>query len=117
MRSNIRQQFALLFIAVGIGLVGYGWYQERQLPVYTPDDFELAADLNLSLDLARMTAERQPPPEKISELRAAIRADVEAADKRKHDLARSWMQTGLVLIGMGIVQTLISRRFATPARS
>jgi hypothetical protein len=115
MRRNIRFHVALLFAAIGLSLCAYGTWKLQQLPVYTDKDLDLAAELNLSLDLARRPADQQPKPEEIGALRDAVRAEVSATIQRERDLVQSWIQTGMVLIGMGILQGLLQRLMPLPA--
>lgn len=114
MRRNIRFHVALLFAAVGLGLCAYGAWKLDRLPVYTDKDLDLAAELNLSLDLARRTAGNQPAPEDLGTMRDAVRAEISASIRRERDLVESWIKTGMVLIGMGILQGLLQRLLPTP---
>lgn len=116
MRRNIRLHVALLFAALGLGLCLYGGYRLQTLPVYSDKDLDLATELNLSLDLARLPGDRQPPAEELPKLRAAIRSEVTSAMNRDRDLAKSWLQTGLVLIAMAVMQALLQRWTARSLR-
>jgi hypothetical protein len=115
MRRNIRFHVALLFAVIGLSLCGYGAWKLDQLPVYSDKDLDLAAELNLSLDLARRPADQQPKPDEIGALRAQVRAEVGESIQRERDLIQSWIQTGMVLIGMGILQALLQRLMPLPA--
>lgn len=114
MRRNIRFHVALLFAAIGLGLCGYGAFKLQKLPVYTDKDLDLAAELNLSLDLARRPPDQQPKPEEIGKLRETVRAEVSASIERERDMVESWIKTGMVLIGMGILQALLQRLMPLP---
>ncbi len=116
MRRNIRLHVALLFAALGLGLSLYGGYRLQTLPVYTDKDLDLATELNLSLDLARIPTDRQPPAEELPKLREAIRSEVSAETGRERNLAKSWLQTGLVLLGMALMQVLLQRWTARSLR-
>ncbi|WP_293389634.1 hypothetical protein [Nevskia sp.] len=109
MRRNIRLHVALLFAVAGLGLSLYGGYRLQTMPVYSEKDLELATELNLSLDLARIPPDRQPPAEELPKLREGVRAEVEADMSRDRNLAKSWLQTGLVLLAMSVLQVLLQR--------
>lgn len=109
MRRNIRLHVALLFAAIGLGLSLYGAYRLQTLPVYSDKDLDLATELNLSLDLARLPNDRQPPAEDLPKLREAVRSEVTTAMNRDRDLAKSWLQTGFVLMLMALMQALLQR--------
>eukprot|EP01034_Spumella_vulgaris_P002976 gene2976-3842_t len=108
MRRNIRLHVALLFAVAGLGLSLYGGYRLQTLPVYSEKDLELATELNLSLDLARIPPDRQPPAEELPKLREGVRAEVEADTSRDRKLAKSWLQTGAA--------AALDRSFAGPHR-
>ena len=114
MRRNIRYHLAVLFAVVGLSLSGYGAYKLQKLPVYTEQDLALAAELNLSFDLARLPPERQPAAEKLPEMRATVAREISAGIEQQRSLINSWIQTGFVLIGMAILQALLQRRLPTP---
>lgn len=116
MRRNIRLHVALLFAVIGLGLSLYGGYRLQTLPVYNEQDLALATELNLSLDLARIPSDRQPPAEELPKLREAVRAEVEADTSRDRKLAKSWLQTGLVLLAMAVLQVLLQRWTARSLR-
>ena len=109
MRRNIRLHVALLFAAIGLGLSLYGAYRLQTLPVYSDKDLDLATELNLSLDLARLPSDRQPPAEELPKLREAVRSEVTTAMNRDRDLAKSWLQTGFVLMLMALMQAALQR--------
>lgn len=116
MRRNIRLHVALLFAVIGLGLSLYGDYQLQTLPVYTEQDLALATELNLSLDLARIPSDHQPPAEEQPKLREAVRVEVEADLGRERSLAKSWLQTGLVMLAMAVMQVLLQRWTARSLR-
>jgi len=116
MRRNIRLYVALLFAASGLGLSLYGGYRLQTLPVYSEKDLALATELNMSLDLARIPPDRQLPAEELPKLREAVRAEVEANTSRDRNLAKSWLQTGLVLLAMSVMQVLLQRWTARSLR-
>lgn len=114
MRRNIRYHLAILFAAVGLSLSGYGAWKLQQLPVYTEQDMALAAELNLSIDLARLPPDRQPNAEQLPEMRAAVQREISGNIEQQRKTIQSWIQTGFVLIGMAILQALLQRRLPTP---
>lgn len=114
MRRNIRFHVALLFAAIGLGLCAYGAVKLQKLPVYSERDLDLAAELNLSLDLARLPPDQQPDADALGRRRDAVRAEISASIERERELVESWIQTGMVLIGMGILQGLLQRLLPTP---
>ncbi|WP_293368789.1 hypothetical protein [Nevskia sp.] len=114
MRRNIRYHLAVLFAVVGLSLSGYGAYKLQKLPVYTEQDLALAAELNLSFDLARLPPERQPAAEKLPEMRATVAREISDGIKQQRSMITSWIQTGFVLIGMAILQALLQSRLPTP---
>jgi len=114
MRRNIRFHVALLFAVIGLGLCGYGAWKLQQLPVYTDKDLDLAAELNLSLDLARRPPDQQPKQNEVATLRTQVRAEISESIQRERDMVESWIKTGLVLIGMGILQGLLQRLMPLP---
>lgn len=114
MRGNIRLHVAVLFAVVGLALSGYGGYKLRKLPVYTEQELDLAAELNLSLDLARLPPERRPTADQLPEMRAAVKREIAGNIEQQRKLVNSWIQTGFVLIGMAILQALLQRRLPTP---
>lgn len=114
MRRNIRYHIAILFAAVGFSLSAYGAWKLQKLPVYTEQDLALAAELNLSIDLARLPPERQPTAEQLPEMRAAVAREIGGNIEQQRKLINSWIQTGFVLIGMAILQALLQRRLPTP---
>lgn len=116
MRRNIRLYVAVLFAAAGLGLSLYGGYRLQTMPVYSEKDLDLATELNLSLDLARIPADRQPPAEELPKLREGVRAEVEADMSRDRNLAKSWLQTGLVLLAMSVMQVLLQHWTARSLR-
>ena len=117
MRRNIRLHVALLLAVVGLGLSLYAGYQLQTMPVYSEKDLDLATELNLSLDLARIPPDHQPPAEELPKLREAVRAEVEADLGRQRNLVKSWLQTGLVLLGMAVMQVLLQRWTARSLRA
>lgn len=114
MRRNIRYHVAILFAVVGLSLSGYGAYRLQQLPVYSEQDLDLAAELNLSIDLARLPPDRQPKAEALPQMRADVRSEISRNLDQQRKLVQSWIQTGLVLVGMAILQALLQRRLPTP---
>ena len=83
----------------------------------TLDEYlDLAAELNLSLDLARLPSDRQPPAEDLPKLREAVRSEVTTAMNRDRDMAKSWLQTGFVLMLMALMQALLQRWTARSLR-
>lgn len=114
MRRNVRYHLAILFAVIGLSLSGYGAYKLYRLPVYSEQDLDLAAELNLSIDLARLPPERQPKAEALPQMRAEVRSEISRNLDQQRKLVQSWIQTGLVLVGMAILQALLQRRLPTP---
>ena len=116
MRRNIRLHVALLFAAVGLGLCLYSAYRLQTLPVYSDQEIDLATELNMSLDLARIPLDKQPPAEDLPKLREGIRSEVVAEMGRERGLVKSWLQTGFVLLLMALMQVLLQRWTASSLR-
>lgn len=114
MRRNIRYHIAVLFAVVGLSLSGYGVYRLQKLPVYSEQDLDLAAELNLSIDLARLPPDQQPKAEALPAMRASVRREISGNLEQQRKLIQSWIQTGLVLIGMAALQALLQRRLPAP---
>jgi len=97
---NPRALPALMLVG-GLGLAGYyGWAWYRA-PTLTEAEITQSTDVNLAIDLARMGPQLQPQGEKLAQLRAIVRAEVEADLRRETRDAQSGFGVGLVAMVFG----------------
>ncbi len=115
MRNNLRYQLAFVLGAIGGGLCVYGALKWHQLPQYSEHEIAVSTDLNLSLDLYRLGT--NPPPEKIEDMRRAVRTEIETDIARERKGARDWFFGGLVLLAMSFAQALLQRYLAGKGRN
>jgi hypothetical protein len=105
--------FAFLLIAIGIGLLGYYGEQLWRLPTWSEAEIAQSVELNLALDLRHRGPHLQPTPEKLAELRATVRAEVEADIRRERETLERWLGLGAILCMLGtghFVKQLLAER-------
>ena len=93
--------FAFLLVAIGLGLLGYYGEQRWRLPKWSDAEIAQSVELNLALDLQHRGPHLQPSGEKLEELRATIRAEVEAEIRRERETPERWMGVGAILCMLG----------------
>jgi hypothetical protein len=99
---------ATMFIG-GLGLAGYygeAWYRA---PTYSEDEIARSVEFNLQADLARLGPQLKPEGEKLEQLRAIVRAEVEAEVTRETRDAQRWFSIGLIAIVFGLGHMLFLR--------
>lgn len=98
--------FAFLLAAIGIGLVAYYGEQRWNLPEWSEAEVEQSVELNLALELQRRGPHLQPVGNRLEQLRAALRAEVEGEIRRERAEIERWIGLGLLLIVLGAGQGL-----------
>lgn len=104
------QAFAVLMLAIGIGLIGYYGEQWYRLPKWTEAEIEQSVELNLAIDLNRMGAHLRPTGEKLERLRGIARAEVTGEIRRERETLERWLGAGLILLVLGAGQALFALR-------
>ncbi len=94
---------AMLFSA-GLGVAGYYGMQWRDLPRLTEQELEQSTELNLALDLARMTPEQRPQGQQLEEMKARERAEVLTDLDGERDTIHQRFAAGLVAMVFGFGQ-------------
>jgi len=117
MLSRDPKTLAIILIAAGIGLClwfGEEWYS---LPQWSEAEIQQSADLNVAMDVQRMSPQLAPTGERLEQLRRTVRAEVASEIKREHEKPLRWVAGGLMLIVAGLSNllfaTLVARK---PAR-
>ena len=98
-----------LALSIGLGLTAYygqAWYE---LEDYSEADIEASTELNLRLDLQRRGPHLQPDAERLTELRAQVRAEVEGEILREREKIQSRFAVGLIALVVGLGNWLSQR--------
>jgi hypothetical protein len=103
MRQRLRNSFAFLLAAAGIGLCIYGGLLRHELPVYSEKDIEASVELNLALDLTRHDPASPPDAQQTEDLRQQLRAEVEADIAKERELPMLWLRSGIVPIVLALL--------------
>ena len=96
--------FAFLLAAIGIGLLAYYGEQRWRLPQWSEAEIEQSVELNLALELQRRGPHLQPTGERLEQLRATLRGEVEAEIRRERGEVERWIGLGLLLVVLGAGQ-------------
>lgn len=105
---------AFLMIAIGTGLAS--WYGEQRwsMPPWSEAEIDQSVELNLALELQHRGPLLQPSGERLEQLRAMVRAEVEGQIKRERSDVERWIGLGLLLVVAGLAQWLLT--LARPVR-
>jgi len=95
--------FMLLF--VGIGLSGYYGWQWTQLPTYSEADLAASVELNVQLELQAQGA--KTTPEGLERLREQTRKDLLADIARERQEVETGLGAGLIALVAGIGNLLL----------
>jgi hypothetical protein len=102
--------------AIGLGMAmhyGHAWYQ---LPKYSAEDVAASTELNLTMDLKRRMQSAPPLSEaEQQQLRARVRADLEAEIALERKRVKEPALYGLLLLVVGIGQMWFIRRMQRKA--
>lgn len=103
-RQRLRNGFAFLIAAAGLGLCGYAGLLWHALPSYSEKDIQASTELNLAIDLTRQDRQNSSsqPPDKDS-LRKQVRSEVEADIVKERQWPLQWFRSGLVLIALALL--------------
>ena len=93
---------AFLLVAAGIGLAGWYGEQRWRLPAWSEAELEQSVELNLAVELQRRGPHLQPAPERLEQLRRALRAEVEAEIRHERERLERWIGLGLVMVVLGL---------------
>ena len=93
-----------MLFSAGLGVAGYYGLQWRDLPRLSERELEQSAELNLALDLAQMSAEQRPQGEQLQDLKARVRAEVQADIDRERETIHERFAAGLVAMVFGLGQ-------------
>lgn len=109
MPKNRRSLFAFMLAAIGGGLLVYGYTLQRQLPSYSESDIASSVELNLTLDLSRLSSAETLPAEQVETLRKTVRAEIEAEIAKDQATVQNWYTAGAVMLVMALSQLLLQR--------
>jgi len=94
---------AMLF-STGLCVAGYYGMQWRDLPHLSEQELEQSAELNLALDLARLSPEQRPHGQALEDMKARERSEVLADLDRERDTVHERFAAGLVAMVFGLGQ-------------
>lgn len=97
----LRTLSATMFIG-GLGLAGFYGEKWYRAPSYNEAEVERSVEWNLQADLARLGPQLKPEGEKLEQLRAIIRAEVEADITRESRDAQRLFSIGLIAMVFGL---------------
>ena len=95
---------AFLLATVGLGIAAWYGEQRWRLPAWSEGEIEQSVELNLVVELRQRGPHLQPSAERLDELRATLRAEVEGEIRREREQLERWIGIGLLVavVGMGI---------------
>ncbi len=99
--------FPAALFAVGLGMsmyYGYAWYQ---LPVYNDAELAQSVDINLAMDMQRQNKPMPTDPAKLAELKAAVRADLDAVVSKERRETLGAFSAGLIGLLLALGQFLL----------
>jgi len=100
---------AFLLAAIGFALAAVYGEQLWRLPQWSEAEIEQSVELNLELENQRRGPHLRPDGARLEQLRAALRAEVEAEIQRDRQKLERWIGLGLVMMVLGLGQWLRSR--------
>lgn len=109
MPASRRGLFAFLLAALGGGLIVYAYTQQHAMPHYNEADIASSVELNLTLDLARLSPSEALPPEQVEALRKTVRAEIEAEISKDEGAVQNWYTAGAVMLVLALSQLLLQR--------
>jgi hypothetical protein len=110
-RQKLRNGFAFLLAATGLGLCGYAGLLWHEQPHYSGAEIEKSVELNLVLDLAR-DGKRAGDLDKITldQKRRATWTEVEAELENENHPVKGWFIAGLILLLFAAIQIWLVKR-------
>jgi hypothetical protein len=100
---------AFLLAAVGFGLAAFYGEQLWRLPAWSEAEIAQSVELNLELEKQHRGPHLQPDGARLEQLRATLRAEVEAEIRRDRQELERWIGLGMVMMVLGLGQWLRSR--------
>ncbi|MFA5941505.1 MAG: hypothetical protein WC809_19325 [Sinimarinibacterium sp.] len=111
-RTPFRALPALL-LSIGVGLCGYYGQKWYELPTYSDQDIAASVELNLQLDLQRRGPHLQPDTEGLKRPRETVRAEVEGEIRREREKVQLRLGVGLIALVLGAGQLAAIRLAGT----